>query len=85
MNDDNVGGARNLRYGREIAERIVRKFFVERRAHEVRIADHEQRVAIGRCFRGRLRADRRAGAGTAGGGVVVRNRLQLRLPCFVHP
>ncbi len=61
MNDDDVGRARNLRQRREIVKRIVRKFLVERRAHEVRVADHQQRVAVGLRLGDQLRADRGTG------------------------
>ena len=64
MDHDDIRSAGDLRHRGIILQRIVRKFLVERRAHEVRVADGQQGITIGRRFRHLVRADGRTRART---------------------
>ena len=65
MNDEDVRRVHRARHGREILQRIERQIAIERRIDRERgDRAHEDRVAVGRRFRGELRRDIARGAGT---------------------
>ena len=63
MHDEEVGHRRDLRYRREVADRIVRHFLVEHGVDGKRRPGNHERVAVGRRFGDERNADHLAGAG----------------------